>query len=119
MTTDDAETVAEVLEETIHSHGHTAMYRLLKGRMDASELSYEQWVNPMKLTGGRVCLRCDWEGNVWFHARCMAGMLVTVDRGADPEDTDVSSPAQVQNHLNGADVSVTPVLREDTPFGED
>lgn len=85
--------------------------------IEPDDLTYEDWVRPMKLTGGRVCLRLDlpgWDADV-FVSRRGDGMLI------ETADTDEfapfpTNPTALKNDIEKAD-TVEPVLREDTPFG--
>lgn len=112
-----AETVAEVLDRHMDSDHVRRMQAVLTGDRDASTLDCEDWVLPMKLTGGRVCLRFDvdhLDEQMWLKRGCDGHLYRLHDVDLLPLITD---PDDVWEHgLNDPHVDVTPVLREDTPF---
>jgi len=112
------ETVVDVLEEL---DDWTDVERL---RQRASEdypnspMTREDWLQPLKLTGGRVCLKVSHD---WFSG------FVTVDRGdrlvyrmggKSPFTVyGVEAVGTFQSTLD-AGLDIEPVLREETPFEE-
>jgi len=114
----DAETVVDVLYDLNDLAEVDGMLQLLYGDCQPADLCYEDWIRPMKLTGGRICLRCEWEGNVWFSYRCGAGLLLCCSSGQPREEAKVVDPDQVKSDLAAPDVDVSPILRSDTPFAE-
>lgn len=110
-----AETVAEILLSLDEAPDEVGkMIRYVSGDMDdPDDMTYEDWIRPLKLTGGRVCLRFDWEGVTWYVSRAGSGRLMAADELHDPHPAAATSEA-----LHDPEVDVTPVLRDDTPFAE-
>jgi len=86
---------------------------------DRLEMDYEDWVRPLKLTGGRVCLRLHRRpiASDDYVSRAPDGLRVVSEEGA----TLSGKPAVAYVHgcLSNGAVEAEPVLREDTPFGEE
>ena len=83
--------------------------------MHQDTLSYEDWVLPMKLSGGRICLRLEWKDVCWYVRRDGFGRIKASD-DSTPEEYDYKG---LRSALDDPDVDVTPVLLEDTPFSKD
>ena len=125
-TIDEAQTVREAAQpdETVADRLRQARHcwpllKAVTGRKDPEELTYEDWVRPMKLTGGKVCLRVDATGkHVTYVRRNSAGMLVEFPESplADDHEQEIS-PRQFKDWIEQFDIK--PVLVEDTPYGED
>lgn len=115
---DDEETVADVLADAGLDDEHTFLYQLVNGNADPDEADYEMWVQPLKLTGGRVCLREDDPTHpkyptFWYTIR-NGDTLVGRRLGRK----EVVGKMAIR-WLQAADpTTLTPVLREDTPFAE-
>jgi len=123
---DESQTVADAAQpdETVADRLRQArdcwpLLKALTGRKDPEELTYEDWVRPLKLTGGKVCLKVyhdtDNPGYVpcWLRRRS-DGMI---DVAGEAADDDPLPPKTVKTMLRLLEVE--PVLVEDTPFGED
>jgi len=85
---------------------------------DLPDMTYEDWVHPMKVTGGRVCLEFEFDyvgGTAWACRQASGHLAVRQDNW---EDAEVPAMGYVEYCLERDSVHVTPVLREDTPFGE-
>lgn len=113
------ESVAGVLIDYCPDTGAEAMIDMVLGSRVPSTLSYKDWVRPMELTLGSVCLRFDRDGGMEY--------LISTDNGrmawrfwVDRHDQWCwawAPPRQVRELLETE--TPEPVLREDTPFGED
>ena len=65
--------------------GHPSLYGYVQGIIEADELSYEEWVHPLRVTGGQIALK--WEANnydawgyVWYDPR---GLVYTFETCSD------------------------------------
>jgi len=112
------ETVADVLREVCDDECWKMIDRVEMPEMAQPEMDYEDWVRPMKLTGGRVCLRVQRDTEPPVHLRW-------TPRGLQVHAPDVLAPKPplaVAHYLKWAmdspPLSITPVLRADTPFAE-
>lgn len=118
MTNTD-QTVADVLAQVNDSGDYTKLEGVLCGSLGPSELNYEDWVKPMKLTGGRVCLR---EESRYANSAFWYGMANdTLHAYYDGDGRKASGPEAViwlKSALTEPE-NLTPVLREETPFGGD
>lgn len=113
----DSETVADVLNDADLWASVEPLYWVARGDKDPDELDYKDWVRPMKLTGGRVCLRLERDGGdrPGFLTVDGAGFLRwMVDDG---RPSSLPHPDELRQHLDDPELTITPVLREDTPFG--
>lgn len=115
--TDDAETVMDVLLEAQEQSGEPINMTRALYADDFSDLSYEDWANPMKLTGGRVCLRVKdedisepaylcWHRDDTFRMQVGNGLF-----------KDLVRPSWLVEKMSRESITIEPVLREDTPFG--
>jgi len=82
------------------------------------ELGYESIANPLKLTGGRVCLQCrdlraDRSGYVCWHPD---GLVWRYNDGC--RLTGAHAVGALQYSLDSPSVQLSPILRERTPFSE-
>jgi len=112
------ETVADVLDVLPDDPDTRPLRDHLQGALSAEHLDYEDWVQPLKLTGGRVCLEFDDSElpGVLYVSRLPSGHLaahstVTGERYA-------VDPYMTVRLMRAEQVDVTPVLRADTPFAE-
>jgi len=116
--TETTETVLDALESIDADADTLAMRELLTGAVKPATLSYEQWTKPMKLTGGRVCLRIGEkpETAIWWFMWLPEGMHADC-RTAKRE----IGPRAVKTLKQGLAMRlpVKPVLKENTPFGSD
>lgn len=119
----DAETVSEVLSEAVMT-GRTDGIRVANGVSggahggDWSYLSLHQWMQTLKKTDGRICMRISsdpWERD-WFaywtddglKLRDWAGFTVEID-GMEPVD-------HVKEYVEADQVDIEPKLIENLPF---
>jgi len=112
------ETVADVLREVCDDECWKMIDRVEMPEMAQPEMGYEDWVRPMKLTGGRVCLRVSDAAHdeEWFYTMEGAGLYYN-PRAPFKSVGPPRSVAFLKRDLD-SDVDVTPVLRADTPFAE-
>jgi len=112
------ETVADVLEGDARGLGVMPMLELVNGARGPETLDYEDWVLPLKLTGGRVCLRV--EPRNPYRAYFLT--IGPGERLKQVHDRENKEPVVVEPGVLKADLeygaAVTPVLREETPFAE-
>jgi hypothetical protein len=117
--TDDAETVADVLRAVDGGGDCEPLLGVAAHPDDPHDLSYEDWVQPMKLTGGRVCLRISYPDNgideILYRAK--SGVMKVQSVHGGPVDDAV--PTWSKDVLLADETDITPVLRENTPFAED
>jgi len=82
------------------------------------DMEYEDWVRPMKLTGGRVCLRVEPNQGPGFLVEWQPeGLTTWLGDGSEPKQGP-DQAAWLKDIIEDTDWNITPVLREDTPFGE-
>lgn len=113
-----AETVGDVLG---HRNDDPHVDRLLETELevrDPETLTYEDWVRPMKLTGGRVCLEVEWSGYTWYYARQGDGHLYVLFEARHGDDPLPVTPGDLAEEVRAPETDVRPVLREETPFAE-
>ena len=79
--TETDETVRELLEDTDAFPRRPRLHMFVGGVMAAEQLSYEEWVHPLRATGGQIALK--WEavsydswGYVWYDPR---GLVYTFE----------------------------------------
>jgi len=82
------------------------------------ELGYESIANPLKLTGGRVCLQwrdhvANCSGSICWHPD---GLVCRYDNG--DRLTGAHAAGELQYCLDNPRVELSPILRERTPFDE-
>ena len=89
--------------------------RYCRGHTDAGELSYEEWMCPLKLGGDTFALRFELPGDeVRFVEYRPAGLAaVSEGRGRVSQRVPVG---EVRSWLVADKIDVRPVLRRDTPF---
>lgn len=119
MSDDDRDTVADVLAEAYPEPKHCAMLAMLEADAEPGDLDYDDWVKPMRMTDGRVCLKADLGDMGCVIFMMMKGTLVSMwdDGVVGGNQNEVEE--YLKNNLDRDDVDVVPVLREDTPFGSD
>lgn len=119
----DAETVSEVLDEAVMT-GRTDGIRVANGVSggahggDWNHLSLHQWMQTLKKTDGRICMRISsdpWERD-WFaywtadglELRDWAGLTVDIE-GMEPID-------HVKEYVDVDTVDIKPALIDNLPF---
>jgi len=89
--------------------------RYCRGHTDAEDLSYEEWMCPLKLGGDTFALRFELPGDeVRFVEERPMG-LASVAEG-DSRVTVRVPIGRVRSWLVAEQIDVRPVLRKDTPF---
>ncbi len=89
---------------------------------EAQNLSYDALVEPVKSTGGYICLKVEWDDDIeWFYTvrnRVHGKFLIQHDGDSvcSAHEEAEQKLKQDKNHKNGI---IKPVLREDTPFDND
>lgn len=113
------EAVADVLAELRTEEGPEPLELIARGDGRAEALTYEDWVRPLKLTGGRVCLRASTPVVDIYTRRRSDGVLETtaVDVLGNEVGRHTISPQDLKQALRFNPPE--PVLRADTPFGGD
>jgi len=112
------ETVADVLEKLDRRGRPVPLLYHVRGDLPADALDYEDWVRPMKITDGRVCIKFEHTGlpaPSWATWR-PDGLHYRVSEGT--EYVSDTASYYVKHNLPDARMKVIPVLREDTPFRE-
>ena len=95
------------------------LLRAVEGRRPWHELTREDWVRPLKLTGGRVCLRETHpksDERAWFTVR--SDTLVFRDTGGN-DHTAMQAIEDLHYAMNSSSIRLRPVVIEETPFAED
>jgi len=112
------ETVIDVLDrESLEAECHE-LRQFCMGMREATELSYEDWVRPLKLTGGRVCLRegrPDGLAPIWY---CWQSDGLRAQAGSIRADNPSRAVTWLKGGISAPTSTLTPVLRADTPFAE-
>lgn len=112
---DDAETVKEVLDSLQDQEDVWPMTDLVYGVCNAEDLHFEDWVRPLELTDGQICLRLD-------PPRDREPVYVSWNNGEihrmwPYQDRPVeSSPGFVKLRMPNSGYELSPVLRSETPF---
>lgn len=114
----DARTVADVLEEVPWGEDAGAMYDMITGSRDPDTLAYEDWVRPLKLTGGRVCLKVRNGMFRWWYLWDPDGLKRVTGTEGVLKDTPPESVQKAKDDITTRHTTITPVLRADTPFAE-
>jgi len=114
----EQQTVVDVLADLPSWDVHQARVWETEVKMGADNLDYEAVAQPLKLTGGRVCLQwrdhtADRSGYVCWHPD---GLVYRFDDGGRCTGADAVSALQYDMH--SPSVQLSPILRERTPFGE-
>jgi len=114
---DDETTVADVIRDTHTTADREPLAAVADGAIDQHTLDYEDWVRPMKLTAGRVCLNVQRPSYSSWVSYEKGGELVYT-KGTKSKYT-VVGPRAISWFKDDLDSgrTITPVLREDTPFG--
>jgi len=112
------ETVADVLREVCDDECWKMIDLVEMPEMAQPEMDYEDWAQPLKLTGGRVCLQVSHDWFTGFVTVDHGDRLVYRMGGKSPFTVyGVEAVATFQLALD-AGLAIEPVLREETPFGE-
>jgi hypothetical protein len=101
------------------AHHCWPLVRALTGQTDVSQLSREDWLRPLKLTGGRVCLRFDGEISTSYVRRQKGGLfeqVMVIDTRSVRKRSEIS-PGQVVRAIDEQRPDVVTI--EETPFAED
>lgn len=114
----DDETVADVLEAIRTPAAGEKLANVVFGDLDPDQLTFEDWVRPMKLTGGRVCLEIRHGDSEPAWAQWTPNGLEVRDRDRTPDMNPVDVVNRIKTLLPRDDWAFEAVLREDTPFGE-
>jgi len=114
----EGETVKDVLDDLEGGPVRWCKLRDVVAYGPDPPMSYEDYINPLKLTGGRVCLEIDRGETTVFVRYRGDGHLehITLGPAGDIRGPSETLIAPLRDSLEEHEVE--PVLREDTPFGE-
>jgi len=117
-----SEAVVDVLAEHSDPDGGQRLLSVARTGSVPEGMGYEDWVRPLKLSGGRVCLREDppaaLHGDV-FHYTIEAGGTLVCRRSDDGHTVRADDAVNwLRDALGRDETTVRPVLREETPFAD-
>lgn len=110
--------VARVIEEELDGEDCTGLCMVARDVGHGGPVTYEEWVHPLKMTGGQVCLRADQDerdDHFWF---TVDGDTIISRSHTGFEDSGVPAMGCMKRCISIQGISLTPVLREDTPFAD-
>jgi len=114
--------VADVIAEHMDPTRHGRLLSVARTGSVPDGMGYEDWVRPLKLSGGRVCLREDPPDGLQpavFDYTIEDGDTLVCQRSTDGAVVDADDAVSwLQDGLAGDETTVRPVLREETPFAD-
>jgi len=117
------EAVVDVLAEHSDPDGGERLLSVARTGSVPDGMTYEDWVRPLKLSGGRVCLREDPPDGLQpavFDYTIEDGDTLVCQRSTDGHTVRADDAVYwLQDALRWDGTTVRPVLREETPFADD
>jgi hypothetical protein len=114
----EAETVETVLARLDDNGECGPLFRVATGETHPDCLDYEDWVKPVKLSGGRVAIKEETTaGNTMYYWMEDSSTLHAAPVGGVVKASADRAVLWLRDGIS-SDSRLIPVLREDTPFGK-
>jgi hypothetical protein len=113
------QTVVDVLEEVGDWTDVEALRQRASDDYPDAPMDREDWLRPLRLTGGQVCLRVQHEWHESYVTFDSSGHLVYHVGTTDPYEAVGKEALTMFKSALHVGHAIEPVLREETPFAEE